>query len=900
MDYGFHANKRKRFEQSLNTQKLASKVWLWILRILSVIIVGAVLIIGGLLLGGFVGIIDNSPIRDEYDINDFTSYLYHSDGTVSTAIYTSVMRAEVGIEDISENLQKAVVAIEDNRFYDHNGIDIEGIIRSGVNILKGDDLQGGSTITQQVIKNIALTSDTAITRKVQEWYMALNYEYNLTQKVGREACKKQILETYLNYVNFGNGQYGAQSASHFYYDKEAKDLSISEAAVLAGVLNAPSYYDPINEPEASRERQLLVLGNMLRYGMISQSEYDAAKADDVFGRIKANTDDPEEENVGPSVHYNYYEEAAMNQVMDDLVHYLGYSEEKAERMLYHGGLAIYLAQDQKTQEAIDKTIASLEGRGSNYWQLNYALSIYNDDFTSYENYGLYNLLYYYRDDCEAAVEKYRAEKLAEHGLTAADEKRYAENVEILYEPQATALVMDYHNGYVLGFSSGIGEKTVDMALSRALDSTRQPGSCFKVLSAFAPAIEVAGRTAATVYDDVPLNPRKTGGYTVQNWWNTQTWFGFSTIREGLAQSMNIIAVRCCMDIGVETGYNFALNNMKFTTLTEDDCAATIALGGLANGVTNLEMTNAYGSILNQGIYVDHTFYTKVFDHDGNLLLDRTEGGAQFSSSRSMSEAGAFIVTNMMQSTVTLGTGWQTASDLYLPHRIPIAAKTGTSENYTDYWEVAASPYYVCTVWCGLDMMRYSGNHGSIELNASGSYNRDYRAYIWNSIMNEIHEDLEYRDFPSAPDDVVRRSICQKSGKLATDDCAGHTYYEYFIAGTEPGSYCNCHTSAQICTISGLLAVEGCPTEEKFGCIREEDLIELAKIIGGAEDMSYFKDNKDRSFRAGLGFAPGFVQDFIPTTECPGPGHHVNEEGLIIEDPESGEGGGGGEGEGGNE
>ena len=274
MDYSKQANQRKRLQKSLDQQRLVSKIWLNILRIVCIVVLIAVFIAGGALLGGFMGIIDSAPIQDDYDINDFTSYIYDADGTPITPIYSSILRSEVSIDQIPEHMQHAVVAIEDSRFYEHNGIDIEGILRSGSLILQGGDLQGGSTITQQVIKNLALSSDTAMTRKIQEWYMALQYEYQLTQKMGQTEAKRHILETYLNYVNFGNGNYGVQSASHFYYNKDVSEITIAEAAVLAGVLNAPSFYDPVYEPEASRGRQLLVLKAMYDQGYITESEYE--------------------------------------------------------------------------------------------------------------------------------------------------------------------------------------------------------------------------------------------------------------------------------------------------------------------------------------------------------------------------------------------------------------------------------------------------------------------------------------------------------------------------------------------------------------------------------------------------------------------------------------------------
>ncbi|MBQ7917147.1 MAG: penicillin-binding protein, partial [Firmicutes bacterium] len=289
MDYSKQSNQRKRIERGFDHQRLVSKIWLNVLRVACISVLAAIFVVAGVLLGAFMGIIDDSPLKDDYTIQDFTSYIYDAEGNQMTPIYTSVMRSEVSINDIPQHVQQAVVAIEDSRFYQHNGIDIEGIIRSGVQIFQGGDLQGGSTITQQVIKNLALTSDTAMTRKIQEWYMALQYEYQLTTEMGQTAAKRKILETYLNFVNFGNGNYGVQSASRFYFNKNVDEISIAEAAVLAGVLNAPSYFDPVSEQKACRERQVTVLQAMRDQGFITEPQYESAVAENVFGLIRENT-----------------------------------------------------------------------------------------------------------------------------------------------------------------------------------------------------------------------------------------------------------------------------------------------------------------------------------------------------------------------------------------------------------------------------------------------------------------------------------------------------------------------------------------------------------------------------------------------------------------------------------
>ena len=885
MDYSKQSNARKRLEKTVDQERLATKLWLNILRIIAVVILAAIFVVAGALLGAFKGIIDGAPIRDSYDITDFTSYIYNADGSPATAIMTSVMRSEVSMDEIPLTMQHAVVAIEDERFYEHNGIDIEGILRSGVTILQGGDIQGGSTITQQVIKNIALTSDTSYIRKAQEWYMALQYEYQLTEEMGAAAAKDHILETYLNYVNFGNGQYGVQSASHFYFNKDSKDLTLSESAVLAAVVNAPSFYDPLSEQWACRNRQILVLDKMLELGYITQKEYDTAKRDNVFGRITENNKEPEEseEGAAPDVTYTFYEEAAISEVVEDLQEQLGYSESAAIHEVYHGGLTINLVQDPAIQQSIDDAVAYLPYTDyPTYYQLNYALSIYTEDFQSYENFGMYNLLYWYMDDLNAALDAYREEHLARYGLTPEDTDRYAENITISSEPQCSIVLMDYHNGYVMGMSAGRDPKIVDMGLNRATDSLRQPGSCFKVISTFAPAIDGGGRTAGTVYDDVPIDPDWTDGWSPKNWWKTTKYFGFSTIRMGVAQSMNLIAARCIIDISPELGYEYATEHFGITSLVGKssdslgDVTATICLGGLINGVSNLELTNAYATIANSGNYVKATFYSTVYDHDGNLLLDKRDGGAnQVRKDHSLTEQNAWIIENVCESTTHYKWGYETGTEDVLERGFPVACKTGTSEEDNDYWMCGWTPYYICTTWCGYDMIRYSGDYGSLSYVPRKP---DRRHELWKMVMNDAHEELEYQEFEPMPEGIVGCYICSKSGKLSGGNCSGTTYYEYFVEGTEPTSYCNVHTATEVCSETGLKCnPDGtCIPTYRYGVYRSYSLSELAEKI---KNLTY------------IGFEPGYVDDYVPEPSevCPGHPERAQESGSEEEGAEEAEG-----------
>ncbi len=885
MDYSKTSITRKRVEKAVDQERLIAKVWLNVLRVIGIALLAGIFVVAGLLLGAFKGIIDSAPLQESYEITDFSSELLNSEGEQVNLIRTSVMRSEITLDKISTAMQHAVVAIEDSRFYEHNGIDIEGILRSGVEIISSGDIQGGSTITQQVVKNLALSSDTALTRKFQEWYMALQYEYELTQNYGRDVAKNKILETYLNFVNFGNGQYGVQSASHYYFKKDAAQLNVAESAVLAGVLNAPSYYDPVYEQVSCRRRQLLVLKAMLDQGFINETQYESARNDNVFARITENTRSSGEDETSHTF-YTYYEEAAISQVLDDLQSILGWSEQRATQMVYHGGISIQMVQNEEYQGYIDQSVENLEDDFKHYYQVNYALSIYNEDFTDYENFGMYNLLYYTKEDAMDDVEAYRAEKLGLYGLTEEDTDRYQEDITFTVEPQLSIVLMDPFTGYVLGMSAGRGEKTVDFALNRATDAARQAGSTFKVIAAFAPAVDGAGRTGATPYDDVPLDPTETGGYSPKNWWGND-YFGFCTIRMGISNSMNLIAVRCLMDIGPDLGYEYATEHFGITTMVESDINSAMALGGLTNGVTNLELSTAYCTIANSGIYTKYTFYSKVYDHEGNLLLDKSPNGKDVvKNENALTEQSAWIVQDMMRSTTGWRWGHETASGLSLPHGIPVACKTGTSNENKDLWICAFSPYYLCTVWEGFDMMSYSQDYNSIS-----GYRRedDWRFTLWRGVMNPIHENLEYMNFEDAPEGVVSRTICIRSGKLAGAECTD-TYLEYFTRDTVPTSYCDAHQTIEVCKETGLLPCPdgSCITEKRTGTKRDYDLKRLEEILA--------------RYMPSLGFEAAKVHDYIPmpTEVCEGHDERRPQESVPEESSEeigggteeTGDGGGG--------
>ncbi len=357
------------------------------------------------------------------------------------------------------------------------------------------------------------------------------------------------------------------------------------------------------------------------------------------------------------------------------------------------------------------------------------------------------------------------------------------------QPQASVTILDQYTGDVKAIVGGRGEKSGSRTLNRATSTTRQPGSTFKVLAAFAPALDTAGMTLATVQDDCPFS--YSNGTSLRNYDNS--YHGFTTIRYAITESINVVTVKTMADISPQVGFDY-LENFGFTTLSQDDIVESLSLGGITNGVTNLELTAAYATIADKGTYTKPRFYTKILDHNKNVLIDNTP-----ETHTVLKETTAFLLTDAMKDVLTKGTGSAAKFS-----NMPTAGKTGTTTKNRDVLFSGFTPYYTCSVWCGFD-------DNSPQDNALTSNPKK----LWKNIMGRIHDGLPQKDFDK-PEGIVTAKVCRKSGKLAVEglcdaDPRGSMFeMEFFAAGTEPTEYCDHHVSATICTKSGMLANEYCP------------------------------------------------------------------------------------------
>lgn len=780
MNYGKKkaAKRQKKITSKSTMQGKRIVVRLFKALLICIILAAVVGVAGG---GLFIKkIIDDTPHVSASDVKPkgFTTFVYADDGSTEIERFVSSgsNRVYKSIDEIPKDLQHAFVAIEDERFYKHNGIDLQGIARAAVvGIARGGNFtEGASTLTQQLIKNNVFPNFTKektfydkFQRKIQEQYLALQIE--------KKMDKSEIIESYLNTINLGQNCLGVQAASQRYFGKDVSDLTLSECAVIAGITQSPSTYDPITHPDNNKVRRNKVLKNMLEQDYISQKQYDEALADDVYARIQTTNTASQADNT-----YSYFVDALAQQVIQDLKDQLGYTDTQAYNAVYSGGLSIYSTQNQTMQQICDEEAND----DSNYpglkeYGLDYALTVTRADGST-ENYGSNNiknyvketygkdqgLLYSSEDAARAMVEEWKA-TIAREGDT------YDERITITPQPQSSITIMDQKTGQVKAMVGGRGEKASSLGLNRAYQgSKRQPGSTFKILAAYAPALDSCDKTLATTIDDEPYTLKS--GQVLRN--ANKQYGGTTTLREGIKRSINVVAVKLSDEITQELGYEYC-QKFGISTLVknktingkvfDDSTSQTLALGGITEGVYNYEMCAAYATIANGGEYNKPTLYSKVVDHDGNVLLDGTG-----ESHTVIKDSTAYLLTSAMEDVVNSGSG----TACQLPN-MPVAGKTGTTTSNKDLWFCGFTPYYTCAVWGGYDD------------NKECDYDTSFRFRLWKGIMSRIHENLEEKDF-KVPSSVERKSICTITGKLAGSGCPSIT--EYFAKDTLPTETCSGH------------------------------------------------------------------------------------------------------------
>lgn len=825
MNYGKTSLKRRARQIDHKPVKVRRKIGVIFGKILLICILILGVVGVSTVVGAVKGILASAPDISEVDVipTGFSTTVLASDGSeIATLVAEGSNRRSVTLDEIPKDLQHAVVAIEDERFYEHNGIDLKGIARALVADLKSMDFtQGASTITQQLVKNNVLSEqwesentgdiskiekmERQIQRKIQEMYIAVELEKKVDDK-------DWILENYLNSINLGNNTLGVQAAAERYFGKDVSELTLSECAVIAGITKNPSGYNPILYPEQNAKRRKMVLDAMLKQGYITQKQYDEAMADDVYDRIS-------EHNSGFETSMNsYFVDAVIDDVFNDLVNVKGYSESDAYKAIYQGGLTIKSTQNLDIQKICDEEVANASNYevGTKYsFILSFQVKKADGSLKTYTNQTMlsyykaknknqdYSINYSSEEACRDAIAEYEKDVL-EKGDKLVDNSEY---IFITAQPQVAMTIMDQSTGEVQAIVGGRGDKAGNRTWNRATKTTRQPGSTFKIIACYAPALDAGGMTLASVEDDAPLT---VGSKTYNNY--DHTYKGFTNLRTAITRSMNIVTVKTLQEIGVDLGYQYA-EDFGFTTLDENDKNLGISLGGLTKGVTNLELTSAYAAIANQGEYIAPSFYTQVLDHDGNVILDNAKTKERH---RVIKEETAWLLTDAMKDVMTAGTGTRA----YFGNGMAQAGKSGTTTSNRDALFAGYTPYYTCVVWGGYD-------DNSKQMGGAGT---SYPKNLWRSVMKRVHENLESKDFEK-PKGITQATVCSKSGLLPKDGVCENDprgslkYTEYFASGTTPKEECDHHEAISICKVSGEIAGPYCP---------EEDVQTKVFIVGAAQ------------------------------------------------------------------
>ena len=742
-------NRRPNFAVSV----LVCSVRLFALLVLVVCVAG-----GGVLLGIVKAYTETAPELDLAVIDDQaeTSFFYDADGNLITDYKGSEDRVMVSIDDIPEKLQYAFVAVEDARFYTHNGVDAKRILGAFVSNLMSSSVQGGSTITQQLIKNSLLSDEQSYKRKIQEAYLAMQLEKIYT--------KDQILESYLNTIYLGENYYGVKTAAMGYFGKELDELTLRECAMLAGLARSPYYYNPRRNyftrstPQVTDDRTDYALSQMYENQFITYDEYQAA--------LDVNTATVLEEapNSATALYdYPYYVEYAVEDVIDTLLQLnslenTSANRSKMETELRTGGYHVYLCLDTEIQRIVEDTLAN--------W----------DD---------YPLL---RDPSDSVYRQRNTDGT------------YTE----LIQPQAAAVVFDYRTGELKAVVGGRTAPTARKTLNRATDMTMPVGSAIKPIAVYAPAIELGASPATIVYNmPVPIHGYANGDgkdYFPSNY-GGGSYSGATTLRQSMIKSYNISAAQTLLYyVGTDRSAAF-LRAMGVDDANINETPYGLALG--SSGITPVQMAVAFGTLGNSGIYQEPISFSRIEDSDGNVIVDRYTTQTKRIIFK---ESTAWLTVDMMKDVVSSGTG--TAAKI---SGQTVAGKTGTNSDYRGVTFAGLTGWYSGTVWIGHD------NYKPLSSKATGG---NYAAPLWQSIMEQIHEakGLSDRDIiEKSPEEVglIRVTTCGVSGMLATNACASDAngygvITDYWAQENVPTEYCNMHQQLSLCADTGLLATEYCP------------------------------------------------------------------------------------------
>lgn len=762
--------------------------------LLTLLLIG---IICGVIVGGAFALYIKNYVDtgiDEFELmvgdQNMTTKIYYMDYTdrvnrIGTPveieeerIYSGENRIWASYSSMPNYLIEAFVSIEDERFWTHSGVDWKRTIGATLSYFTGGKRYGGSTITQQLIKNITGDNEVKIQRKIQEIFRALNLEKTLD--------KTQIIELYLNTISLSQKCYGVQAASHKYFNKDVSELTLVECAALAAIPKAPTSYDPIQNPEKNKQRRDTVLMKMHELGKITDEEYQTALNTELVLDVQTENLSADQSTTIRS----WYADAAFTEATELLMEQLGVTKIRAQQLIYSGGLSIYTAMDpdvQDTMEAYFEEQSNFEAIDDSIIQPQCSMVILDAQTSDV-----------------LGIVGGRGEKTANLTLNYATDTQRSPGSSIkpvsVYAPALEMGIITYGSVYDDSpFNFGTEVQNED------------------------------GTTSYTRPYGYPVN--YPAGYR-----------GLTTIHDAISRSVNTVAMKVLDDLGLQTSYNFVYDKLKMhsvidrmelpggTVLTDIDYSA-LALGGMNYGVTVMEITAAYGIFANEGIYSKPRIVLKILDSEGNVIVNNVEETEIVISSQS-----ATIMTKMLENVLKVGTG----SKMTIKNIVDVAGKTGTTSDDNDRWFVGYTPYYIGGVWFGYEIPKSLNNFSASPSPAAKTFD-DIMNTLHQKIINEaIEEGTAIRTFEDA-DGVIQATYCRDSGKLITDACkadprGSRAEVGYFTRDTVPTEECDCHVLVDYDAVTGAIACPTCPKENiiQVGLLNIERSFSCQVIITDAQ------------------------------------------------------------------
>ena len=683
-------------------------------------------------LGGFiatvVGYINAAPEFDPANLElQETSYLYDKDGNEITQLHGEQNRVVLSINEIPEHLQEAFIAMEDERFYNHFGVDVTGIARaSWINLRSGGIVQGASTITQQLARNSFLSTEQTMKRKIQEAWMAVTLE--------REYSKEEILEKYLNHIYFGNGAYGVEAAAQTYFDKEAGELTLAEAAELAGIPSAPRVNNPWNDQERSHRLRNYVLDQMERLEYISGEEAANARNKELAYATPQREDYP----------YPYFVDYVLHRELLQILTSMDQfgSRGDAYNAIYTQGLHVHTTLDTDMQSSVEDTLNNNE---------------------------------FYPETTYFDIDKLREAMRENNNRLPPDfPGAYIDEENGIPQPQSAVVLADPGSGEVMALGGGRDYHKQRNELLR-YTSWRQPGSAIKPITVYAPAFEEKEIAPGSVVDDAPKVYDSIPEFTPSNW--DGTFWGLTTVRQALVHSRNIPAVSTLEKISPSTGARYAAEMGINTILDEERDNLSLALGGFQGGATALDMAQAYSTLANSGIKSPLHTVTRIEDRQGNVIWEHENTTEQVISPQS-----AFMVNDILKDVPSEFVG------AWLNVNRPLAAKTGTTDGQADRYLATYTPNLTSIAWMGYDI-RDMGGIGSPRHTAQISNQ------VLNEVLDEIPVEDFTRPSGLVERQVCSKSgmrpteLCEEAGNVTTD---------LFQPELVPSETCEMHVEKEVC------------------------------------------------------------------------------------------------------